>query len=58
MNEAIVGIIIGVVIIAVLWPYFSLCDLSHLRGIEDELGEIKKELEKLNEGIRSGNRLD
>ena len=55
MNEAIVGIIIGIIIIAVLWPYFSLCDLNHLSGIEDELRGIKKELEKLNEGIRKRN---
>ena len=55
MNEAIVGIIVGIVIIAFLWPYFSLCDLNHLSGIEKELREIKKEMEKINEGLRKRN---
>ena len=37
-----------------LWPYFC---LTYLKDIASELDDIKKELEKLNEGIRSGNRL-
>ena len=33
-----------------LWPYFS---LTYIKDISNELNDIKKELEKLNEGIRS-----
>ena len=55
MNEVILAIIIGVVIVAFLLPYFSLYDLNNLSGIRDELREIKKEMEKINEGLRKRN---
>lgn len=55
MNEAILGIIIGVIVIAFLLPYFSLYDLNNLSDIRDELRGIKKEMEKINEGLRKRN---
>lgn len=36
---------ISLVIILLLLPYFALLDLSHLRGIEEELYLIRKALE-------------
>lgn len=51
----IAGIIAGIIIVVFLWPYFSLCDLSNLSGIKEELREIKKEMEKINEGLRERN---
>lgn len=55
MKDIITIIFIGLIIVLFLSPYFSLWDLNNLCGIKDELGEIKKELEKLNEGIRKRN---
>ena len=55
MMEVLGGIIIGSIIVLFLSPYFCLWHLQNLDGIENELIEIKKELEKLNEGIRRGN---
>ncbi len=55
MKEILAGIILGGIIVLFLTPYFS---LLALKDIANELQRIRKELEKLNEGIHSGNRLD
>ena len=51
MKDVTAVIFISFIFILFLSPYFSLWDLKDLGGIKDELKEIKKELEKLNEGI-------
>ena len=55
MKDVIVAIFIGFIFVLFISPYFSLWDLKDLGGIKDELEEIKKELGKLNEGIRKRN---
>ena len=55
IKEVLGMIFIGGMIALFLVPYFSLWDLNQLSGIKDELREIKKELEKLNDGIRRKN---
>ena len=51
MKDAIIGIGLGLLIAFFLMPYFSLGNLTNLYGIKEELQEIKKELEKLNEWL-------
>lgn len=53
-NYVVVGLFALIFVCFMFWPYFS---LTYLKDISNELNNIKKELEKLNEGIRSGNRL-
>jgi len=55
MIEVLGEIVIGSIIVLFLSPYLCLWYLRNLDGIENALIEIKKELEKLNEGIRRGN---
>ena len=58
MKEIISGIILGLLVVFFISPYFSLWDLKDLSSIVSELRDIKKEMEKLNEGLRERNRLD
>ena len=53
-DYVVVGLFALIFVCFMFWPYFS---LMYLKDISNELNNIKKELEKLNEGIRSGNRL-
>lgn len=46
MKEALGGILVGLVIVALVTPYFSLLNLRDLGGIKDELREIKEILKK------------
>lgn len=55
MKEILAGIVVGGIFVLFLSPYFS---LWNLKDIANELKRIREELEKINEGIRSGNRLD
>ena len=48
----IVGLFALFFICFMLWPYFS---LTYIKDIANELNDIKKELEKLNEGVRRKN---
>jgi len=54
-DYVVVSLFALVFICFMLWPYFS---LTYLKDIASELNDIKRELEKLNEGIRSRDRLD
>lgn len=52
MQEVILGILIGIVFLIFISPYFSLWNLKDLDKLDDirtELEGIKKELRKLNE---------
>ena len=53
-DYVVVGLFALFFVCFMLWPYFS---LINLKDIASELNDIKKELEKLNERIRSENRL-
>ena len=46
MKDAIIEIVIGLIITFFLLPYFS---LLYIKDIANELSDIKKELEKMNE---------
>ena len=46
MKDTIIGLIVGLIIMIFLWPYFS---LLCIKDIANELSDIKKELEKINE---------
>jgi hypothetical protein len=52
MKQILAGIILGSLFMLFLSPYFN---LWNLKDIANELKRIREELEKLNEGIRSGN---
>ena len=49
MNEFIIGLFALGLVCFIAWPYYS---LTNLKDIAVELNELRKELEKLNEGIR------
>lgn len=51
-DYGIIGLFALIFVCFMFWPYFS---LTHLSDIADELDNIRKELEKLNEGIRRKN---
>lgn len=51
-NYGIIGLFALGFVCFMLWPYFS---LTYIKDIANELEGIKKELEKLNEGIRKRN---
>ena len=46
MKLVLAVVCISIIIIILLLPYFALLDLSHLRGIEEELYLIRKALEE------------
>ena len=52
MKETMLGLLIGIVFVICISPYFSLWNLRDLNKLDDiktELEGIKKELRKLNE---------
>jgi len=51
-DYVVVGLFALIFVCFMFWPYFS---LTYLKDISNELNNIKKELEKLNEGIRRKN---
>ena len=49
-DYVVVGLFALIFVCFMLWPYFS---LTYIKDIANELNDIKKELEKLNERTSS-----